>query len=83
LEALNIVSAQIEIPNVAREVTRATQRKASFLSPGTKTKINTPTSGKKVRKVKGCRKKFMFSPRFYELLQNQIADDKYNAQQHG
>jgi hypothetical protein len=52
-----------------------------------------PTSGKKVSKVRGCEKKFMFYPRFPwhsvevlgpdehgMLFQNQISDNQDNAQ---
>src|SRR3972149_1007738 len=83
LEALNIVNTQIEMPKVTRLTASAVQRKASFLSLGMRNKISTPTNGKKVRRVKGCRKKFMFYPRFYELFQNQITDDQDNTQQYG
>src|SRR5687768_3020600 len=83
LEALNIDSTQSEMPNVTRLTPSAVQRSASFLSLGIKNKISTPTNGKNVRRVKGCRKKFMLYPRFYELFQDQITDDKDNAQQHG
>src|SRR5215207_3365406 len=61
--ALNILSTQSESKNVIRVVIRAVQRKASFCSRGMKNRIKIPTSGKKVRRVKGCRKKFMFDPR--------------------
>src|SRR6185436_16908286 len=83
LEGSNIDSTQSEMPNVTSDVARATQRSSFFLSLGIKNKINTPTNGKKVRRVRGCRKKFMVYPRFYELFQDQITDNKDNTQQHG
>ena len=90
LEGLNIASTQSEMPNVTRLMISAVQRKASFLSLGMKNKISTPTSGKKVRRVRGCRKKFhvlssmpSVGNGYGSLFQNQITDDKDNAQQHG
>src|SRR5215212_11603223 len=64
-EALNIPSTQSDSPNVIRLVISAVQRKASFLSLGTKNRINIPTSGKNVSRVRGCRKKFIFNPRCF------------------
>jgi hypothetical protein len=54
----------------------ATQRRAFFRSLGIKSRMSTPTSGKKVSSVSGCRKKFMFYPldaqKSERLSQNQI-----------
>src|SRR5512141_1868689 len=79
-DALNWPNTQSDRANTTRDVPSATQRITFFLSLGMKSRTSTPTSGKKVINVRGCRKKFMFDPRFYELFQNEISDDKDNAQ---
>src|ERR1043165_5684210 len=61
-EALNMPSTHSDSKNVIRLVIRAVQRRASFRSLGMKNRITIPTSGKKVSRVRGCRKKFIFNP---------------------
>src|SRR5512137_1257595 len=63
LEAWNIASTQREITKVMREVISATQRMVFFASELMNRSTSTPSSGKNVRMVRGCRKKFMLSPR--------------------
>src|SRR5687768_10617039 len=65
LEALNIVSTQSERPNVIRLTMSAVQRNASFRSLGMKNKIKMPTNGKKIRRVRGCKRNSMFYPLYF------------------
>src|SRR3990172_1952746 len=63
LDAVNCESTQSEMPNVSRDVTSATQRMAFFHSEFIKRITSTPKSGKKVRRVRGCKRNSVFYPR--------------------
>ena len=58
----NRVSIQMDRPKVARVVASAVQRSRSFLPDGRKSKTSTPTSGKKVTRIRGLVIKSIFTP---------------------
>jgi hypothetical protein len=68
LDALNWVNIQMDRQKVASDAIRAVQRKAFFLSAGMKSRASTPTSGKKVTRMRGFNKKFIFfRPLYFKI----------------